>query len=93
MHGRRVTAAFTSKLLTSTQVHQLVTGRVPFEAGFDSQELFPQYRNVLGGVPAEWVHEALANGVFEFDEEPEGLFPPTRCRMHIVLTLQSGSSR
>ena len=91
VHGRRVAAAATSKLLTSTQVYHLVTGRTPFEAGFDSKELIPQYGQVLGGVPTEWVREALANGVL--DEEPDSLFSPTWRTMHIVLTLQRGPSR
>ncbi len=72
MHGRKVTTAPTSKLLTSRQVHQLVTGRTPFEAGFDSHELIPQYENILGGMPTEWIQEALANGVL--DVVPNGLF-------------------
>ncbi|KAJ8110712.1 hypothetical protein ONZ43_g5805 [Nemania bipapillata] len=50
-------------------MYELALGRTPFEAGFDNQELIPQYRQILGGVPAEWVREALANGVL--DQEPD----------------------
>jgi hypothetical protein len=71
MRGMEIAAAATSKLLTLPQIYQLAIGRTPFEAAFDNRQLIPQYGQVLGGVPKDWVDEALANGVL--DEEPEGL--------------------
>ncbi|KAH6845666.1 kinase-like domain-containing protein [Chaetomium sp. MPI-CAGE-AT-0009] len=50
-------------------LYELAIGRTPFEAGFDNRELVPQYGQVLGRVPVEWVREALANGLL--DEEPD----------------------
>jgi len=42
---------------------------------FDNRELIPQYRQVLGDIPAEWVRDALADGML--DHEPDdSLFPP-----------------
>ncbi len=77
---RRVSAAATSRLLTSSQMYELVVGHTLFEAGFDNLELIPQYEKVLGGVPAEWVREALADGVLNGDE---GLSPLWRgCTLH-----------
>ncbi|KAI0104252.1 kinase-like domain-containing protein [Nemania sp. FL0031] len=59
-------------------LYQLAVGRTPFEAWFDNRELIPQYRQVLGGVPTEWVHEALADGVLDQkpDEDSTGDFLP-----------------
>jgi hypothetical protein len=71
MHGMEIAAAATSKLLTLPQIYELAIGRTLFEAAFDNRQLIPQYGQVLGGVPKEWVDEALANGVL--DEEPDGL--------------------
>ncbi|PQE30497.1 CMGC SRPK kinase protein [Rutstroemia sp. NJR-2017a WRK4] len=50
---------------------ELVTGRSPFEADFDDRALIPQFQKVLGGVPENWVHDALSSGVLK--EKPDGL--------------------
>ncbi|KAL7907398.1 kinase-like domain-containing protein [Trichoderma velutinum] len=48
--------------------YELVTGRTPFEAGMDDRELIPQFQKVLGGVPEQWIQDALKNGILS--EEP-----------------------
>lgn len=45
--------------------YELVTGRTPFEAFFDDKELVPQFQKVIGGVPEEWVQDAISNGVLK----------------------------
>ncbi|KAL6827999.1 kinase-like domain-containing protein [Trichoderma camerunense] len=49
--------------------YELVTGRTPFEAGMDDHELIPQFQKVLGGVPEQWIQDALKAGVLK--EEPD----------------------
>ncbi|KAL6820184.1 kinase-like domain-containing protein [Trichoderma sp. SZMC 28015] len=49
--------------------YELVTGRTPFEAGMDARELIPQFQKVLGGVPEQWIQDALKAGVLK--EEPD----------------------
>ncbi|KAJ4861386.1 protein kinase domain-containing protein [Trichoderma breve] len=49
--------------------YELVTGRTPFEAWMDDRELAPQFQKVLGGVPDQWIQDALKAGVFT--EEPD----------------------
>ncbi|KAK3942337.1 kinase-like domain-containing protein [Diplogelasinospora grovesii] len=49
--------------------YELVTGRTPFEADFDDRELIPQFQKVLGGVPEQWIRDALGNGVLA--EKPD----------------------
>ncbi|KAL6806353.1 kinase-like domain-containing protein [Trichoderma sp. SZMC 28013] len=51
--------------------YELVTGRTPFEAGMDDRELIPQFQKVLGGVPVQWIQDALRTGVLT--EEPDAL--------------------
>ncbi|KAF2110989.1 kinase-like domain-containing protein [Lophiotrema nucula] len=43
--------------------YELVIGRTPFEADFDDRELIPQFQKVVGGVPVEWVLDAINDGV------------------------------
>ncbi|KKP02031.1 CMGC/SRPK protein kinase [Trichoderma harzianum] len=43
--------------------YELVTGRTPFEAWMDNRELVPQFQKVLGGVPDQWIQDALRTGV------------------------------
>lgn len=47
------------------KTYELVTGRTPFEAFFDDKELVPQFQKVIGGVPEEWVQDAISNGVLK----------------------------
>ncbi|OPB41810.1 Protein kinase [Trichoderma guizhouense] len=49
--------------------YELVIGRTPFEAGMDDRELVPQFQKVLGGVPDQWIQDALKAGVLT--EEPD----------------------
>lgn len=49
--------------------YELVIGRTPFEAGMDDRELVPQFQKVLGGVPNQWIQDALKAGVLT--EEPD----------------------
>ncbi|KAK4062901.1 hypothetical protein Trihar35433_8696 [Trichoderma harzianum] len=49
--------------------YELVTGRTPFEAWMDNRELIPQFQKVLGGVPDQWIQDALKTGVLT--EEPD----------------------
>lgn len=58
--------------LTTSQTYELVTGRTPFEADFDDKDLVSQFQKVLGGVPEQWISEALDTGVFK--EKPDGSF-------------------
>jgi serine/threonine-protein kinase SRPK3 len=44
---------------------------LPFEAGFDDHALIPQFQKVIGGVPENWVSDALSSGVLK--EKPDGL--------------------
>ncbi|KAL6803562.1 kinase-like domain-containing protein [Trichoderma sp. SZMC 28012] len=50
--------------------YELVTGRTPFEAGMHDRELVPQFQKVLGGVPDQWIQDAVKTGVLT--EEPDG---------------------
>ena len=45
------------------KTYELVTGRTPFEAWMDNRELVPQFQKVLGGVPDQWIQDALRTGV------------------------------
>ncbi|KAK0739484.1 kinase-like domain-containing protein [Apiosordaria backusii] len=45
--------------------YELVTGRTPFEADFDDKDLIPQFQKVIGGIPEQWIHDALASGVLK----------------------------
>lgn len=52
-----------------SKTYELVIGRTPFEAGMDGRELVPQFQKVLGGVPDQWIQDALKAGVLT--EEPD----------------------
>ncbi|KAK4466343.1 kinase-like domain-containing protein [Cladorrhinum samala] len=45
--------------------YELVIGRTPFEADFDNTRLIPQFQKVVGGVPKQWILDALASGVLK----------------------------
>ncbi|CAI6230404.1 unnamed protein product [Periconia digitata] len=45
--------------------YELVTGRTPFEADFDEFVLIPQFQKVLGGVPDEWIRNAIKDGLLK----------------------------
>ena len=48
------------------QTYKLVTGRTPFEAfDMDERYLVAQFKTVIGGVPENWIHDALSNGVLK----------------------------
>ncbi|QYS95402.1 Protein kinase domain-containing protein [Trichoderma simmonsii] len=49
--------------------YELVIGRTPFEAWMDDRELVPQFQKVLGGVPDQWIQDALKTGVLT--DEPD----------------------
>ncbi|KAF1948634.1 kinase-like protein [Byssothecium circinans] len=50
--------------------YELITGRTPFEADFDDRVLISQFQKVLGGVPDEWVRDAINDGVLK--DRPNG---------------------
>ncbi|KAM6481756.1 kinase-like domain-containing protein [Trichoderma sp. SZMC 28011] len=49
--------------------YEIVIGRTPFEAWMDDRELVPQFQKMLGGVPDQWIQDALKTGIFT--EEPD----------------------
>ncbi|KAK3896577.1 protein kinase dsk1 [Staphylotrichum tortipilum] len=51
--------------------YELVTGRAPFLAFMNDQELIPQIKKVLGDFPEGWIPDALTSGVLK--EAPNGL--------------------
>lgn len=53
----------------TSKTYELVAGRTPFEAWMDNRELIPQFQKVLGGVPDQWIQDALKTGVLT--EEPD----------------------
>lgn len=51
---------------------ELITGRPPLEATKEDSELIPQFKEVLGGIPEQWMQEGLESGVLT--AKPEGKF-------------------
>ncbi|KAK3896351.1 hypothetical protein C8A05DRAFT_20650, partial [Staphylotrichum tortipilum] len=51
--------------------YELVTGRAPFFAFMNDQELIPQLQKVLGDFPEGWIQAALTSGVLK--EAPNDL--------------------
>ena len=45
------------------KTYQLVVGRTAFEAFSNDKGLIPQFQKVIGGVPEQWVDDALKKGV------------------------------
>lgn len=44
---------------------ELVTGRTPFEAGFNDRGLIPQFQSVLGAIPDGWNSDAVRDGLLK----------------------------
>jgi hypothetical protein len=57
------------------QTFELVAGRTLLEAGFKNQDLIPQFEKVLGGLPQQWIQDAIEAGVLQ--ERPDGASSPT----------------
>lgn len=66
------------------KTYELVTGRTPFEADFDDHDLIPQFQAVVGGIPAEWVPDAIREGVLK--ETPNSWLIP-RPHSYFQLTI------
>lgn len=55
--------SFVPLIVTRLKTYELVTGRSPFEAGMNDTALIPQFETVVGGVPDQWVSEAVSKGI------------------------------
>ena len=78
------------KLTVIPQTYELVTGRPPFEADFDDQDLVSQFQVVLGGVPEQWISDAINTGVFK--GKPDGSLLATHLSRIESLTDRSEES-
>jgi hypothetical protein len=72
LHGRKEHATPVYQYeLTIIKIFELLTGRTPFEARRGEIILIAQFQKVIGGVPEEWLVEAIRNGVVA--QRPDGL--------------------
>ncbi|KAF3022998.1 hypothetical protein E8E14_010776 [Neopestalotiopsis sp. 37M] len=55
---------------------EVAVGSTPFDAGVVNIELIPQYRQILGAVPEEWIREAIATGILPGDLDSDDDFLP-----------------
>ncbi len=76
-------------MITLQKTYELVTGRTPFEAGFDDRALIPQFQKVIGSLPERWIHEALSSGVLkEPPDSPSSLTIPNYTTASVTANIQ-----
>jgi hypothetical protein len=80
------TELFKSLIMARSKTYELVTGRSLFEAGVDATVLIPQFQTAIGGVPEQWVTEAVSKGLL--GEGFNGMYTGTS-RTTVITNLKS----